>query len=71
MPPSKVLCVRPLCGCRQAGVARHAEAHALYCLRNARLAALDPACTFLQADLRPPGVNLYLLEAVHEDDESG
>ena len=45
--------------------------HALYCLRNARLAALDPACTFLQADLRPPGVNLYLLEAVHEDDESG
>ena len=39
----------------------------LCCLRDAQLSALDPACTFLQAELRPPGVNLYLLGASEKE----
>ena len=40
----------------------------LCCLRYARLTTVDPACTFLRAELRPPGVNLYLVDASNTED---
>ena len=39
------------------------EGHRVFCLRHgAALVPLDLSTTFLRSELRPPGVNLYLMD---------